>query len=221
MNQSSSTPHVVTDYLQRLEAATADLPPDVRDDLIADVRSHLDEAVERASSEAQLRDAVDRLGPPEAIAAEARAGRPPAPPMPAAPTTPRTSRRGFDVTALLFLVLGGAVFSFVLGWLGLLLGWAVGLGMLWASRSWSFGEKLLGSLVWPGGLAAPLLLASLSTQVCTSVASGSSTTETVVEPTTCTGFALPVWLGVPTMLALVAAPLVVAAVLLRRADGRR
>jgi hypothetical protein len=36
-----------------------------------------------------------------------------------------------------------------------------------------------------------------------------------------TGFSLPVWLGIPTLIVSVAAPLIVAVVLLRRAGARR
>jgi hypothetical protein len=37
-------------------------------------------------------------------------------------------------------------------------GWLVGLVLLWASPRWRRREKLLGTLVWPGGLLAPLAL---------------------------------------------------------------
>jgi hypothetical protein len=250
---------LVDDYLQRLTAATADLPPDVRDDLLTDVRTHLVEAQQRATSDVEVRAALDRLGSPEAIAAEARggAGAPPAsggswgttppppsgaawtaPPPPtgwvAPPARPRaTSSAGYDVTALLTLVFGAVALTVVLGFVGTFIGWVVGLGLLWSSRTWTVGEKTLGTLVWPGGLAAPFYLALAGGQVCTSASEvtvveegANGIVQTYVEPGSaiaeqCTGFAMPLWLGIPVMIVTFVAPLVVALVLQRRGDARR
>lgn len=213
--EHEDTARLRNDYLHRLEAATADLPLEVREDLLVEVRSHLDEAADRAQTEADVRQALDRLGSPEAIAAEARSGSitTTAPPIVAR----RTSRRGFDITALLVLVLGAAVLTVLIGWAGTLLGWAIGLGMLWASRSWTTGEKLLGTLVWPGGLATPLLLFTMSTQVCQSEVDSTG----AVSEEVCTGFAMAPWYGIPVAILLTVAPIVVAGVLLGRADKRR
>jgi hypothetical protein len=260
---------LVDGYLQRLATATADLPPDVRDDLLTDMRTHLLEAQERAASDVEVRAALDRLGSPEAIAAEARGpvdpggagpwtapppaggtgwtAPPPAAgtgwtaPPPAAGTgwtAPRprertTSSLGYDATALLILLFAGAVLGLLAGIVGWLGGWIVGVGLVWASRTWTGGEKALATLVWPGGYLLPMILGLSGSQVCTS---GSEVTvvdelldgtiETYVQPGTaiaeqCTGFALPVWLGIPLLVVLVAAPIAVAWLLLRRGDARR
>jgi hypothetical protein len=199
-------------YLWRLEAATRDLPPEVRDDLLTDVRTHLDEARQRATSAAELRSALDRLGPPEAIAAEARGG----PPVGVSPAVAATSSSTRDVTSVVLLLFLPLLLTLLLGVLGAALGWAIALGLLWSSRTWTNGEKLTATLVWPGGLVLPLFLATLGTRVCMSVetSDGVSTTE-------CSGFAMPIWLGIPVMLAVTIAPIVVAWILLRRADARR
>ncbi len=246
---------LVDGYLQRLATATADLPPDVRDDLLTDVRTHLLEAQERATSDAEIREALDRLGTPEAIAEEARGGPggpsgpgpwtapPPSgagwagPPPPArwsAPPLPTTtSSAGRDVTTLLVVLFGAVVLTFVLGIVGTVVGWMVGLGLLWSSRTWTAGEKALGTLVWPGGLAAPFYLTLFGGQVCYSESevtvieeSADGTVQTFVEPGSaiaeqCTGFAMPLWLGIPVMVLTVVAPLVVASLLMRRGDRRR
>jgi uncharacterized membrane protein len=202
----------VDQYLRRLEAATRDLPPEVRDDLLTDVHTHLQETRRRATSSAELRSALERLGPPEAIAAEARGG-PDAGVSPVASTTSSSAR---DVTTVIALLFGPLLLSIPLGIFGAALGWATGLGLLWSSRSWTAGEKLTAALVWPGGFLTPIFLGTLSTRVCTSVetSEGVSTVE-------CTGFALPIWLGIPVLIVVSAAPVVVAWVLLRRADARR
>jgi hypothetical protein len=73
---------------------------------------------------------LDALGPPADIVAAARPDHVPA-------------RRGArEVLALLFVVTG----------LPPVLGWLVGVGLLLSSPLWSVRQKLLGVLVWPGGV---------------------------------------------------------------------
>ena len=55
-----------------------------------------------------------------------------------------------DLLAVVGLVVGSLVLPVV--------GWLVGLVLLWRSRSWTTLEKVLGTLVWPGGLLLPLAL---------------------------------------------------------------
>ncbi|KJF15561.1 hypothetical protein [Acidithrix ferrooxidans] len=59
---------------------------------------------------------------------------------------PRTGPREWVSVAL--LLLGG----FVVG-----LGWFAGLILLWSSRVWTRKQKLVGTLVLPGGLLAPVI----------------------------------------------------------------
>ncbi|MEU2614766.1 hypothetical protein ABZ570_24750 [Micromonospora sp. NPDC007271] len=58
----------IADYVDRVRSALADLPPDVRDELTEDLPEHLAEVA--AETDGTL---VDRLGTPEAYAAELRA----------------------------------------------------------------------------------------------------------------------------------------------------
>ncbi len=54
-------------------------------------------------------------------------------------------------------------------------GWFVGVVLLWVSKAWTTGEKWLGTLVVPGGLATVLLvglLAPLTAPICTTTISG-------------------------------------------------
>ncbi|MFF5177496.1 hypothetical protein ACFY2Q_05655 [Micromonospora sp. NPDC000316] len=62
------TEQEITDYVARVRAALADLPPGQRDELTEDLPDHLTEVA--AESEGTL---VERLGEPEAYAAELRA----------------------------------------------------------------------------------------------------------------------------------------------------
>jgi hypothetical protein len=55
-------------------------------------------------------------------------------------------RKGWDISALVLLLIGGFVF---------VIGWIVGVILLWTSPRWLWGEKLLGTFVLPGGLLLP------------------------------------------------------------------
>jgi uncharacterized membrane protein len=65
---------LVEDYLGAVSYACSDLPPERRDDLVADLREHIAaaRAVLYQPTEAAVRTILDRLGEPSAIAAEAR-----------------------------------------------------------------------------------------------------------------------------------------------------
>jgi hypothetical protein len=58
--------------------------------------------------------------------------------------------------AMALLLVGGVPFLMGGGFLGL--GWVVGCVLLWTSPRWRWTDKLLGTLVWPGGLAAVAFL---------------------------------------------------------------
>src|SRR5450631_514090 len=65
---------IVAEYLRRLDAAAAALPPDRRTELVAEIAEHIAHARAsgQAADEAGLRELLDRLGEPEDIVAEAR-----------------------------------------------------------------------------------------------------------------------------------------------------
>ncbi|MEH0939074.1 HAAS signaling domain-containing protein [Micromonospora psammae] len=73
----------ITDYVERVRAALADLPPEVRDELTEDLPEHLAEVA--AETDGSL---VQRLGEPEAYAVELRAA--------AGAGQPAGRRRGLD-----------------------------------------------------------------------------------------------------------------------------
>jgi uncharacterized membrane protein len=105
--------HMVGEYLDAVHRATVDLPPDRRDDLLADLTEHI--ATARAEldpeTEAGVRDILERLGDPASIAAEARLGTPPSPVVPtglAVPVKPPHTRR--NVT----LIVAGVVAAVLL-----------------------------------------------------------------------------------------------------------
>jgi hypothetical protein len=77
------------------------------------------------------------------------------------------------------------------------IGWSVGLILLWASDAWTTRQKLLGTLVIPGGLVVPvgLLFVGTSAETCTSTGDVPAGNSRV----TCTGGSTwleqALWLG--------------------------
>ena len=87
-----------------------------------------------------MRDVLERLGEPEEIVSGQYGTR-------ARPTGIGAQA----LTAIVLLLVGGFLFG---------VGWLVGVVLLWTSRAWTTGEKLIGTLVIPGGLFGSLFLAS-------------------------------------------------------------
>jgi hypothetical protein len=206
---------LVSEYLGRLETAAAELPPDRRIELLEEIREHIEaaRAAGAAADEAAVRTLLDRLGEPEEIVGAARDEQ--APPYTVGATAPQTMvptrpGTGLEITAVLMLTIG----SFIP-----LIGWVVGVFLLWSSRRWRTGEKLLGTLVVPGGPAVVLWLGLLPGQVCTGTTSQRAGIMQSAEPY-CTGFAFSPWIGLPLLLTALVAPFVVAGVLLARARAR-
>ncbi|MEN3358880.1 MAG: hypothetical protein V7637_2862 [Mycobacteriales bacterium] len=205
---------LVTDYLARLAAAAAELPPDRRAELLAEIGEHIDAArvAGAAGDEAAVRTLLDRLGEPAEIVAAATEDGPAGPAGSAAAPPHRPGPR-LELAAVLMLTIGSLI---------PVLGWLVGVLLLWSSRRWRRGEKLLGTLVVPGGPGLLLLLAGLPTQSCGggSGSPGGPDGSIVTTPETCTGFSLPPAIGVALAVFIFVAPLIVAAVLWSRARDR-
>lgn len=208
---------LVADYLRRLDAAASRLPADRRAELLAEISEHI--AAARASgsgAEAEVRTLLDRLGDPDEIVAAASDGEP----AQDVAFTSRAPSVALEIAAVLFLTVGSLL---------LVVGWLVGVVLLWSSRRWTTAEKLLGTLVVPFGPFGVLILGGLiGGQQCvtTTTSSGPATplggTEEAGLQTTevCSGFALPAWLGIPVLLVAVVGPFVVAGLLVRRARAR-
>jgi hypothetical protein len=116
---------------------------------------------------------------------------------------PATGQDRRDMATVALLLVGGVV----------IVGWVVGVIRLWESARWSVRDKLLGTLVWPLGLAFPFALALTPL--------GKTCVRDQVEngPTreTCTGalVALPGWLSAVLLGLFLLAPVLVALWLLR------
>jgi hypothetical protein len=180
-------------YLKRLRDAARSLPRSRRDDLLGDIRDHLTEAAPAGASEADVRTALDRLGDPDQIVAAEQDGE------------PRRRRGPLEWWAIILLLIGGIVIPIV--------GWFVGALLLWVSQAWTLRDKLIGTLLVPGGLlpAAWFVFAPVSVESCGSSANGA---------VTCTGgvsLAHQILL-IAIFVAVVVAPFVTAVYLARRAQ---
>lgn len=128
---------LVAEYLKRLERALRALPRDRRRELLDEIREHI--AAGRAElpdeSEASIRTLLDRIGEPGEIAAEARER-----------FGIGDARAGVrEALAPPLLLLGGVFVP--------LLGWCVGVALLWTSPIWTRRDKWIGTLLVPGGLS--------------------------------------------------------------------
>jgi uncharacterized membrane protein len=149
-------------YLGRLRRAARPLPRDAQRELLSDIEAHLHEAIDGEMSEAEVLSTLDRLGSPEEIVAAQLSD---------AVGSSNATKGTHEWAAIILLLLGG----FAIG-----IGWLIGLILLWSSRAWTTVDKLIGTLVIPGGLASVLLVAVLaaSKEIC----SGGPG-----QPTRCTG----------------------------------
>jgi hypothetical protein len=189
---------LLDDYLKRLNAELRGLSQARRRELVEEISEHITAA--RAEfdleDEARIRTLLDQLGEPRDIAAEAleREG-----------VKPRG--RWLDVLALILLPVGGIVLPVI--------GWVIGVVLLWMSETWTSREKLIGTLVVPGGLALPAFLGTIAT-------SGGSCGGPVGGPVTCPdeGPGLLEIAGVVLLVALFVAAIASAVFLARRRAAR-
>jgi hypothetical protein len=201
---------MVDDYLRRLDLAARVLPDDRRQELVDEIATHIAQSgVSGQMGEAHLRTLLDRLGAPSEIVAAAREGDDSIETAPAGPV--RRSVRpsiGIEITAVLLLT-AGSLLPFV--------GWIAGLVLLWMSRRWRTGEKILATLVFPGGpgLAVTAGVFGIGTSSCSST--GSAAGDEVMH---CTGSGIWSTMALPVFVVWLAAPIVVSIVLLVRARDR-
>lgn len=188
---------LVAAYLRDLRARSRRLPRSQREELVQQIEEHLEAAIPPGAGEAEVRDTLDRLGAPEAIIAEqfdrldirpARAGK-------------------LEWAVVVLLPVGGVLIP--------ILGWVLGVILLWASRVWTVRDKLIGTLLPPGGLSAIIFLIVIGASTCVSGGGpGQPTTER------CTGGTSHV-LGITLFLVFVVAGIGTPIYLARRASASR
>lgn len=155
------TKGTVERYLHELDRELQDLPTNRRHELLDEIREHIGSALEEAPSreEAEVRNVLERLGDPTEIAEEARQR-----------FGIRRAEPGIRETlALVLLPIGGVLIP--------VLGWIVGAILLIGSRVWSTQEKVIGMLLFPGGLLPAVALTLYPAQRCSGVEINGVVTE--------------------------------------------
>jgi len=192
---------LVAQYLKKLNSALRGLPRARRQELIQEISVHIAEAREGLDpgDAASVRTILDRLGDPAEIAAAER---------PAGP-----ARAGWrEIVALILLPIGGIIVP--------VLGWVVAAMLLWASDAWNTKDKLLGTLLFPGGLLIPaaLLLMAEESSGCGTIVSPQLQPQQGA-PSCPPADGIGAW-EILVMAALVLVPLVVIGYLARRLLNR-
>jgi hypothetical protein len=142
------------------------------------------------------------------------AGPPPGWPVPAyGPSGAPAVRPGvglMEIAAIALLLFG----AFLAG-----IGWVIGVVLLWLSPRWRLSDKLLGTFVWPGGLAAILVVLAYPTSV--QYCGGSVTSPAAGASCPASGGIQPGWLLALVVVASIllgfGGPIAVAVRLARRA----
>ncbi|MGL5818806.1 MAG: HAAS signaling domain-containing protein [Phycicoccus sp.] len=158
----------VGSYLDDLARMLADIEPATRDDVLAGVREHLDAVIaENDGDPRAVDDALLRLGPPDRVAAEARADRPT---LHVSPTLPEPSRgpawARVAVVATLSSMLPAVAASIydrvaLIGAETLGPGWPESIGLLGVAGA-AVVLLPLASPVWLAGIVATLVAGGLT-----------------------------------------------------------
>ena len=136
--EAETPQRLVKRYLKELRQASRELGRAERRELAAQIEEHIRAALPGQPSEVEVRAVLERLGSPGEIVAEQYGAR--------------GARRGAgaqQIAAVILLLVGG----FFAG-----IGWIVGAVLLWSSQAWTTREKIVGTLLVPGGLATALYL---------------------------------------------------------------
>lgn len=169
---STGTTHpLVERYLKRLQEELVHLDAARRAAIVGSVKEDIEAALaDVAGTDADVRAVLASMGSPADVAAAAhhRSGVVP----------PQGGAR--EVGAIALLLVGGVILP--------LIGWFIGVVLLWSSHVWTRRDKTIGTLVVPGGLALPLLLAALavtaSGDACVTEPGPGGTLVEVCDPTT-------------------------------------
>lgn len=151
-----TTHPLMTAWLDRVAALAANLPPDQRDELLADLEDHLDQSLPSAdATAAEVQRVLEALGHPNDIVAAAREDTlPPPPPL---PPELRPGLTGAEITVIAgFVTSGFLLIAFPFS----AMAWILAVVLLATRARWQGIEKLV-ALTLPIYFAAPTGLALL------------------------------------------------------------
>jgi hypothetical protein len=172
---------LVEEYLRTLRAEAGRLPEDQARELVADIDEHLDVALDQDSTEAEVRNVLERLGTPAELVAAAG----PPPPTPEA-------RSFASPTGAIICLIAAEILCLLLPVSVPL--WLAGLVMMARAQVWTERQKWLGFVALGSGLPVAFVFLAVSTfavRTCSQVYENG-----VVVQDTCGGFdwvALVAW----------------------------
>lgn len=154
----------VRSYLSALEARLEHLPGEQSEEILFGVQEHIAEA--RARGDRQVADVLAALGTPDDVLAGLAAPDAVVPRKvhPTAPPRYQSSTL-WVVTSCILLPFG----AFLAG-----IGWLFGVAGLWMGTRWKTWEKIMGTLVFPGGVVGGLYLSILPVRTMASTVSNGS-----------------------------------------------
>ncbi|NNN09034.1 MAG: hypothetical protein HKL85_07575 [Acidimicrobiaceae bacterium] len=162
MNEHTTSDRIIEEYLGELRDALRSVNPSDAREFVAEIEQHIAEgrATLEPGDEVGLRNLLERIGSPSALASELEETE-----------SPRAVS-GMDRATPWLIMFGGFAFGF---------GWLVGLYGLWSSKTWRIWDKLLGTFIWPGGLLGIfyLFLATSSVTTCSGFSRAGQTAPTL------------------------------------------
>ncbi|MDA8374457.1 MAG: hypothetical protein M0Z91_09490 [Actinomycetota bacterium] len=192
MRHKAPADRLIARYLATLDRELRALPHARRRQIVDEINRHITEAradLDRHDPVA-IKALLERVGDPRSIAVEAD---------PYAPEV--RPNRWADRLVPWLLWLGGFIFG---------VGWLLGVVLLWASPTWRTRDKLLGTVVFPGGLATAFALLSLQALGASCTGSQHPGKRLVFHCTT-SGFVLPFPVAILTLIVMVVAPIITVA----------
>jgi len=211
---SSTSDKLVERYLKHLDVELDDLPSNRRREIVGEIAGHIGEA--RAAlgheTEADVRNILEGLGDPAEIATDARERFEVSP----HPKSARSEPGWVEIGALIMLLVGGLVLPVI--------GWVIGVVLLWTSNAWNTRDKIIGTIFVPGGLGLPVLLGALaaSSGGGSCVQFGPAGSQPAINTCTDQGISTTEVLSIVGFIVLVLAPIVTTAYLavrMRRASA--
>jgi hypothetical protein len=138
--------HIVGEYLRELERCLSDFPPGRRNEIVSEIEDHIEGLLAELGdgpTEAEIRNLLERVGDPDEVAAEARAGTAAgasdAGAGPAVTVAPRLGRRWLVALIVLALALPAAAVVAVL-----VLGGGGERGLDFSRSTIHFGDQVVG-----------------------------------------------------------------------------
>ena len=184
MNHDLAAPEVRS-YLAAIQARLAQLPAEQSEEILFGVREHIAEALERGGQ--STAEILAGLGSPDDIAAglagsdmDGSGAHDFAKPFPSAQFPPGAPQKQLPAhryqSSTLWVVATAILLPFGAFLAGI--GWLFGVGGLWMGTRWKTWEKVVGTVVLPGGLFGSMYLLVTGVWESSGSASGVSVTST-------------------------------------------